>query len=191
MAVVVKPIRKPKGRKPRATTKARYTLVVDPGLSNLGVALFRGDRLIAADALYARDGGDGLYQIRAMASAVVAWWRAHKPSSARSADLCVVIEKMTARAEESSKLAVTNSLIALAHVAGAIAGQIDASEYVHIAPGSWSGMRPKYVNHDRMNKRLDETEAAIVQAAYGRCDRPEHIDVADAVCIGLFIHKRL
>lgn len=168
-----------------------YVLAVDPGLSNLGVAIFAHGRLVACDALYARDGGGGLYQIRAMAKAVAAWWREHKPRGATVAATTVVIERMVARPEEAAKLAVTNSLIDLAHVAGGVALEVEAARYIHLPPATWTGMRPKGVNHARMKKRLDADEQATVDSAHARADRAEHIDIDDAVCIGLFVNKRL
>lgn len=176
--------------KQRLKVETPLLMTVDPGWDNLGVAIFWQGKLRMCDALYARWGHD-LYQARRMGDITAQWFKDHRPGRCASSDATLAIERMRGRPENKDNLAITDKLIDLGVVSGVILGLGAADHLIHVEPNHWTGMRPKPINHERIKKRLDEEETKVLYSALQRCDVSEHIDVLDAVGIGLHLLHRL
>ena len=183
--------RAPRGPvKQRLKVESHLLMTVDPGWDNLGVAIFWHGKLRMCDALYARWGHD-LYQMRKMGDVAAQWFRDNRPGRCSTRDATLAIERMRGRPENKDNLAITDKLIDLGVISGVILGQGAADHLIHVEPAHWTQMRPKPVNHERIKKRLDAEETAVLDSALKRCDNAEHIDILDAVGIGLHLLHRL
>ena len=131
-------------------------LALDIGLSHVGVALFRGGRLIDATTVSVSRGAPlsrrGPVAWRRMAKAVVSY-------AGGNIDVCVA-EVM--QIDKRSTPAVAEDLLELNGVCGWTMAMVGASKVVGYKPTDWKGSRPKDVEHRYIRKILDAEELAVI-----------------------------
>ncbi len=154
-------------------------LAVDPGLRGCGVALFRGGRLEQAAYVDGLPHAQRAQAWTAMVGAVVDF------VGARALDY-LAIELPQVYVASRSK-GDPNDLIQLAAVVGGLCLAFEAAQQRVYLPAEWKGQAPKEVIHGRVDKRLNEDEAAAIS-----CRRKGLLhNVKDAVGIGLVFLGRL
>lgn len=162
------------------------TLVsIDPGLRECGVATFKDGTLV--DAWLARCNLDnGPKQWVAMAQTVLDHVDLHDCDE-------LVIEYMQTR---RGRRDAHDALIQLSLVSGGIYCLVDEKnlgnvKLVHAPANTWTGRRPKKVNHNRVWSRLGLTEVATLEEGLTKTPKKNHKELLDAVGIGLWHLKRL
>lgn len=157
-------------------------LCIDPGLRDLGAALFDGAELRRAGLVRSMERtARGPKAWRAMADAVEAWL-GHDAQGV--VELVCEVPQVYAGAKAVGDPA---DLLELAGVDGAICGVLQPVELVGLLPRAWKGN----VDPDVLTARV---EAALTLREHGRiavCPRSLRHNVLDAVGIGLHRARRL
>ncbi len=152
---------------------------IDPGKYTLGVAVFQNEILVACDAIGRKRASSDLMQARYLAGQTADWLDDRLPQHVDQ----LVIERMVPRRDLQG---AWDRLTTLSHVTGALAMALPAQRVESVKPAVWTKSRPKQVNHQQMQRMLDEGEQGIVDLACSGILATNHKEVCDAVCIGLW-----
>jgi hypothetical protein len=160
----------------------------DPGLREMGVAMFRGGHLDSAGLL--RGEADtsvrDVEASRAMAQSFDDWLSDALLADERPDHFAY--EKM--KHYSKSPKANVDDLFQLVGVSHACLRAYEAP-VSPIKPGTWTSGRPKDINHQRIDRRLDTEEGDALAHAVKNLPEGDHEHVYDAVGIGLYELKRL
>lgn len=152
---------------------------VDPGLRELGLARFEGERLVCAELVrnpVRRDRGPAAWA--AMAGAV------GKVLQARPDVL--VLELPQVYLGSRAPGVDPADLLELTGVLGAIVGSVGAKRALGYRPREWKGQVPKRVHQERLMGILTAGELAAIRP----CPDSLIHNVRDAIGLGLFQLKR-
>lgn len=177
-----------------------YLRVLDPGIRQCGVALFKDGVLVAAGLAKNTVAGNRAEACKGMASAVSAWFAWHSDSDVTSTDVAVEWPQIYAsRIKAGQTEGDPNDLIALAAVSALVAsaGSVSSS----YLPAEWKGQLKKPKKKGDVNAmavrcaaKLSPVEQAVVSSLATEGLSKDH-NTWDAVGIGLFhlgrLHKRV
>lgn len=114
-------------------------------------------------------------------------------------DVTVLIEGQEVYRQSRQK-SDPNDLIVLAHRAGAIGMAIKlfyhlmydfALECKFVDPSFWKGSRSKIICHGHMLPNLSNDERTLLDQVLNAIgDKSQHLDIKDAVCLGLWALRR-
>lgn len=167
-----------------------WTVTIDPGLNECGIALWRDDRLVDAELLQTRTKPTDPVDDRIMGMARElegALLGLYEHNGEEIHPLHIVVERMEPRKRLE---AAWSSLIDLALISGVVLGIPEATAKF-LRPSEWTGGRAKAVNHPRILKRLSPEERDVLERAKASCPAKNHKELLDAVGIGLYTHMRL
>lgn len=159
-----------------------WTLAVDPGLRQCGVALFEGPALVAAWlARNCTKTERGPTAWTTMGESVLESWLRRTPRRGLVLDQLVVEVPQVYWGKRGGGKAA--DLIELAGVVGAVAVSMPVRTRKHFLPREWKGQTPKPVHNRRVLKRLDVEESLAFDKAI-----PKSLlnNAIDAVGLGLF-----
>lgn len=166
--------------------KLLWTLAIDPGLRQCGVAMFEGGALngawLARNRRKAERGPEAWYS---MAESVLYSWIKRAPARGQLVhDLVIEVPQIYWRANRGGNAA---DLIELAGVVGAVSQALPVLNRVHFLPRKWKGQTPKPVHNRRVLAKLQEPERAFIEPT------PASLlnNVVDAVGLGLYRLGRL
>jgi len=159
------------------------SVTIDPGVHDVGIALWRGPELVAAELI--RDGGQPIEQL---AAATGRW--ANSSAAWNWIDILeIVVERPQIYAQNKLK-GDPNDLIMVAIVAGhcaqAIVRYVPRATVHYLWPAQWKGQLPKKVSVERTIKLLTSEEHERVRLPTASLQH----NVWDAAGIGLHWHKR-
>lgn len=157
-------------------------VAVDPGLRELGLALFHGQTLVACHLVRSPERTvRGPVAWRAMAKAVVEALGGPRPEG-------VVVTEYPQAYRAQHQKGDQADLIELAGAVGAVSYALGAERLVGYLPREWKGQVPKEVHNRRIRSKLTDAELAVLTAI--RAGALEH-NVVDAIGIGLVHLGRL
>jgi len=167
------------------------TVSVDPGLRELGIALFHDDDLIDAELIEGvqdtsvRD----ILATQALRSSFDQCFKRWFGFESRRYDGMLVYERMQ-HYSKRPKADVDDlfQLVGAVHACFSGANNAIVEGYL---PGTWTSGRPKDVNHDRIRRRLSGPEVDVVGDELATIPEGQHEHVLDAIGIGLYHLRRL
>jgi len=130
-----------------------YTLALDPGYKQSGIALFSDDRLIYAALIEIapKDNLAAQWQAIAEATKDAINFRILDQYGVNVATEIMQVDGRTGRSQ-------ANALLQLQGVAGAVCGFVTTAESFGYKPSTWNKNRAKSGNHTRILRRLDKHE---------------------------------
>lgn len=158
----------------------KRVISIDPGLKACGIAEFRDGVLIRCDCIRVR-GHAGPKQYRAMSHAIADWI-----GDLTNVDVLAIEHMETRRGRTDAHAA----LIDLSHVSGGIWALVDAVKMQAVLPRTWTHMRSKAINAQRVRDELSEDETSVLRHGLAGAPRSRHKEIFDAIGIGLHICER-
>lgn len=163
-----------------------WTLAVDPGLRQCGVALFEGTALQVAWLVKNRVKTDrGPKAWYGMGERVVESWLDRAPARGQLLNALVIeVPQVYWRASGGGNAA---DLIELAGVVGAVSTSCPVLNRVHFLPRKWKGTMPKAKHNARIMRKLTQSEQGFIEPT------PASLlnNVVDSIGLGLFHLGRL
>lgn len=102
-----------------------------------------------------------------------------------------VIERPQVYPSTNAKQA--NDLITLAIRVGHYSRHVEdlGVKVEHVLPVTWKGNVPKPAHHRRMRTKLSSAETIVLERTLARAPKGYHLDIQDAICLGLWRAGRL
>jgi hypothetical protein len=160
---------------------SKYVISIDPGIADLGVAVFKNKKLIHASHVVHgahRVSPDKTANMTKMALALQAELERIEQIIQEAKHVQVVVEL----ARAGSFMA---TFLKMAFVAGGVVGFFgDRAEYLFPQANQWKIGRAKEPSHEHYMEGLNKREIEVLDRATQGLKKPERYDVYDAVCIG-------